>query len=141
MSQTLILNRLQVFFLAITSILPILNHSLQDFDKCNWWHMDDCDKFLMKRSMSLTTMMDNGVNDHHFLIKNFEFVKNNISSHYNILIFFSLNFSCIYIFLLFLQRCHKGYLCRRCHPTTGGSLHVNLNTTCGQSLLPLYYMS
>ena len=24
---------------------------------------------------------------------------------------------------------------------TGGSLHVKLNTTCGQSVLPLYYMS
>jgi hypothetical protein len=24
---------------------------------------------------------------------------------------------------------------------TGSSLHVNLNITCGQSLLPLYYMS
>lgn len=35
MAQTPIPSRLQVLSFAITSILPILNHSLEDFDKCN----------------------------------------------------------------------------------------------------------
>jgi hypothetical protein len=38
------------------------------------------------------------------------------------------------------EMCISGYI-YALGDSTGGTLHVNLNTTCGESLLPLYYMS